>query len=141
MPHSTVSEVMTKNPLSLPETASLAQAAKAMRDSHIGVVLVNDADDKLAGLITDRDIVVRAIAEGDDPRHVPLSRVCSKVEYKLEPDASIDSAVKMMSEASIRRIPVVENDRCVGIISLGDLAVDRDPQSALGRISGAPSNN
>ena len=132
---------MTKNPLSLPETASLAQAARAMRDSHIGVVLVNDSSDKLAGLVTDRDIVVRAIADGQDPNHIPLSRILSKAEHKLSPDATIDSAIKMMSQANIRRIPVVEDGRCVGIISLGDLAVARDPNSALGQISSAPSNN
>jgi CBS domain-containing protein len=137
----TIRDVMSKNPLTLPETASLAQAARAMRDSHIGVVLVNDGDDKLAGLVTDRDIVVRAIADGQDPNNVPVSRVLSKPEYKLEPDASIDSAVKLMSDANVRRIPVMEDGRCVGIVSLGDLAVERDPDSVLGRISGAPSNN
>jgi CBS domain-containing protein len=141
MTANTVRDVMTRNPLSLPETASLSQAARAMRDSHIGVVLVTDSSDKLAGLVTDRDIVVRAIAEGQDPNHIPLSRILSKPEFKLEPDAPIDRAVKLMSEASVRRIPVVENGRCVGIVSLGDLAVARDPKSALGRISSAPSNN
>lgn len=137
----TVREVMTKNPLSLPDTASLSQAARAMRDAHIGVVLVTDSSDKLAGLVTDRDIVVRAIADGQDPNHIPLSRVLSKPEFKLEPDAPIDRAVKMMSDANVRRIPVVEDGRCVGIVSLGDLAVVRDPKSVLGQISAAPSNN
>lgn len=137
----TVREVMTKNPLSLPDSASLSQAARAMRDSHIGVVLVTDSSDKLAGLVTDRDIVVRAIAEGQDPNHVPLSRVLSKPDFKLEPDAPIDRAIKMMSDGSVRRIPVVEDGRCIGIVSLGDLAVARDPKSTLGRISSAPSNN
>jgi CBS domain-containing protein len=137
----TVRDVMSKNPLALPETASLAQAARAMRDSHIGVVLVNNGDDKLAGLVTDRDIVVRAIADGQDPNNIPLSRVLSKPEHKLEPDASIESAVKLMSEAKIRRVPVMEDGRCVGIVSLGDLAIERDPDSALGKISSAPSNN
>src|SRR5690606_36684182 len=114
--------------------ASLAQAARAMRDSHIGAVLVNDGNDKLAGLVTDRDIVVRAIADGQDPNNVPVSRVLSKAEHKLEPGDSIDRAVRLMSEANIRRIPVVEDGRCVGIVSLGDLAVERDPDSTLGRI-------
>lgn len=142
MQTNTVRDVMTKNPLSLPENASLSQAARAMRDSHIGVVLVTDSSDKLAGLVTDRDIVVRAIAEGQDPNHVPLSRVLSKPEYELQADAPIDRAVKMMSDAKVRRLPVVdEQGRCIGIVSLGDLAVARDPKSALGRISGAPSNN
>ena len=141
-PTTTVREVMTKNPLALPETASAAQAARAMRDAHIGVVLIHDRNDQLAGLVTDRDIVVRAIASGEDPRHVPLSRISSKPEHKLEPTDTVGRAVELMSQANIRRIPVVEDGgRCVGIVSLGDLAVARDPNSALGKISGAPSNN
>lgn len=142
MPHaSTVSEVMTRNPLTLPSTASVAQAARAMRDAHIGVVLVNDGNDKLTGLVTDRDIVVRSVADGQDVNHIPLSRICSKPEHKLAPNDPIDSAVKLMRDANIRRIPVVENERCIGIVSLGDLAVERDPDSVLGSISSAPSNN
>jgi len=137
----TIRDIMSKNPLTLPETASLAQAARAMRDSHIGMVLVNDGDDKLAGLVTDRDIVVRSIADGQDPNNVSVSQVLSKPEHKLEPDASIDSAVRLMSDANVRRIPVMEDGRCIGIVSLGDLAVERDPDSVLGRISNAPSNN
>jgi CBS domain-containing protein len=139
--HNTVREVMTKNPVTLSSKARLTEAAAAMRDAHIGVVLVKDEDDNLAGLLTDRDIVVRAIADGEDPQKVEVGRILSKPEYQLEPDASIDSAVKMMSQANIRRIPVVENGRCVGIVSLGDLAIERDPESALGRISAAPSNS
>jgi CBS domain-containing protein len=137
----TVRDIMTKNPLTLPSTASLTQAARAMRDSNIGMVLVHDSNDHLAGIVTDRDIVVRAVADNQDPNHIPLSRIASKPEFQLGPDASVDRAIKMMSEAKIRRIPVIENDRCIGIVSLGDLAVARDPNSALGRISQAPSNN
>lgn len=136
-----VRDVMSKNPLTLPETASLAQAARAMRESHIGAVLVNDGNDKLAGLITDRDIVVRAIADGQDPNNIPVSRVCSKADFKLDPNDSVDNAVKLMSDANVRRIPVVEDGRAIGIVSLGDLAVARDPDSVLGRISRAPANN
>jgi CBS domain-containing protein len=136
-----IRDVMTKNPLCLPETASVLQAARAMRDSHIGDVLVTDSSDKLAGIVTDRDIVVRAAADGLDPRHVPLGRIMSKPEYTLEPDDSIDRAIQLMSKAGVRRIPVVENGRPLGIVSLGDLAVERDPNSVLGRISGAPANN
>ena len=142
MPHAnTVREVMTQNPLTLSSKARLVDAAAAMRDSHIGAVLINDANDQLAGLLTDRDIVVRAIADGKDPKEVEIGRILSKPLHQIEPDASIDSAIKMMSEANVRRIPVVQDGRCVGIVSLGDLAVERDPKSTLGRISAAPSNN
>jgi CBS domain-containing protein len=137
----TVREVMTKNPVTLSDTAVIAEAARAMRDSKIGVVLVNDDNDELEGLITDRDIVVRAIADGKDPQQTPVKGILSHPKHQLEPNASIDSAVKMMSESNVRRIPVIENNRCVGIVSLGDLAIERDPKSALGRISSAPPNN
>ena len=141
MTATTVREVMTKNPLCLPETASVQQAARAMRDSHIGDVLIIDSNEKLAGIVTDRDIVVRAVADGLDPRHVPLGRIMSNSEYTLEPDDSIERAIELMRKANVRRIPVVENDRPRGIVSLGDLAVERDPNSVLGRISSAPANN
>jgi CBS domain-containing protein len=132
---------MTNNPVCLSSKASLFEAAAAMRDAHIGTVLVNDEQDKLLGLLTDRDIVTRAIADGKDPMKVEVGKILSKAEHQLGPDSSVDSAIKMMSEANIRRIPVVEDGRCVGIVSLGDLAIERDPKSTLGRISAAPSNN
>jgi CBS domain-containing protein len=141
MTANTVHEVMTKNPLCLPETASVQQAARAMRDSHIGDVLVLDSNEKLAGIVTDRDIVVRAVADGLDPRHVPLGRIMSKSEHTIEPDDPIDRTIELMRKANVRRIPVVENGRPLGIVSLGDLAVERDPNSVLGSISSAPANN
>ena len=131
---------MTKDPLTLSSTSRVAEAAKLMRDSKVGVVMVNSGDE-LGGLLTDRDIVVRAIAEGRDPQETQLGQISSKPAHQLSPDDSIDNAIKMMSDANVRRIPVVENTRCVGIVSLGDLAVERDPTSVLGRISAAPSNN
>lgn len=137
----TVREVMTKNPLCLPETATLAQAASLMRDSHIGVVLVNDSGERLTGLLTDRDIIVRAIADGQDPNQVSVGRISSAPRHSLPPDASIDQAVQLMSRAAIRRIPVVEDGHAVGIVSLGDLAIARNPDSVLGQISSAPSND
>jgi CBS domain-containing protein len=141
MTATTVREVMTKNPLCLPETASVQQAARAMRDSHIGDVLVLNSNEQLAGIVTDRDVVVRAVADGLDPRHVPIGRIMSKPEYTLEPDDPIDRAIELMRKANVRRIPVIENERPRGIVSLGDLGIERDPQSVLGRISSAPANN
>lgn len=132
---------MTRDPLTLPETASLTQAASAMRDNNIGAVLVVGGDSQLTGIVTDRDIAVRAIADGNDPNKVPLSRIISKADCCLGPNDSIDRAIELMGSKSIRRIPVVEGGRAVGIVSLGDLAAVRDPNSVLGQISAAPSSH
>ncbi len=134
-----IRDVMKKNVLKLPPSATVADAAKSMRDANIGTIIVEEQG-KLFGLVTDRDIVVRALAEGRDPKSTRLSDTCSKSLFSLKPDDDIDRAVQLMREKSIRRIPVVENDKIVGIVSLGDLAMERDRQSALGHISAAPPN-
>lgn len=134
-----IRNVMNKDVLRLPPSATVADAAKTMRDSNIGAIVVEEQG-KLYGLVTDRDIVVRALAEGRDPKSTRLSDTCSKTLVSLTPDDDTDRAVQLMRERSIRRIPVVENEKIVGIVSLGDLAIERDRQSVLGNISAAPPN-
>jgi CBS domain-containing protein len=135
----TVSEVMTRNPVALQAEASLVEAARAMRDHDIGAVVVLD-DDALRGIVTDRDLVVRALAEGGDPRSTALAQVCSEELLSLSPQDTVEHAVELMRRHAVRRLPVVEASRPVGIVSLGDLAVERDPGSALGGISAADPN-
>ncbi len=134
-----IRNVMSKNVLKLPGTATLADAARTMRDSNVGAVIVEDQG-KLFGLVTDRDIVVRAIAQDRDPKNTKLSDACSKTLVSLAPDDDTDRAVEVMRERSVRRVPVVENGKVVGILSLGDLAMERDRKSVLGTISAAPPN-
>ncbi len=134
-----IREVMTPNPITLPATSSAIEAARAMRDSDIGDVVVLDGQ-KICGIVTDRDIVVRAVAEGLDPASTPLKEICSRELTTLSPQDSVDEAVRLMRDKAIRRLPVVENKRPVGIVSIGDLALKRDPGSALGNISAAPPN-
>lgn len=133
---STIQDVMTTDVVSCPTTATIADAARLMRDHDIGDVLVTGKDDELLGIVTDRDIVVRCLADGAaaDTR---LERACSSEVTTLSPGSSIDDAVELMRTQSLRRLPVVEDSRPVGIVSLGDLAVERDPESALGDISAA----
>ena len=107
-----------------------------MRDSDIGDVIVVE-DGQVTGILTDRDIVVRAVAEGRDAESTPVSEVCTTGIKAIEPDASVDDALRMMRDEDIRRLPVVKNGRPVGIISLGDLAVEREPDSTLADISAA----
>ena len=135
-----VRDVMTQNPVTMPRTAAVTEAAKRMRDEDIGdVIVMNDGD--MCGLVTDRDIVVRAVAEGADPQFTKLGEICSGDVVTVGPDDSIEAAVRVMRERAVRRVPVVEGNRPVGIVSIGDLAIERDEGSALADISAAESNN
>jgi CBS domain-containing protein len=134
-----IKNVMSRNVLTLSSTATLADAARTMRDSNVGAVIIEDQG-QLVGLLTDRDIVVRAIAQERDPKSTQLSEACSKTLVSLEPDDDTDRAVEVMREKSVRRIPVVEKGKVIGILSLGDLALERDRKSVLGSISAAPPN-
>ena len=132
-------EVMAKDPTTMPADTPLVDAARNMKEKDIGDVIVL-RDDKMCGVVTDRDIVVRAIAEGRDPGETKLGDVCSKDLITLSPDATVDDAVKLMREKAIRRIPVEEDGKPIGIVSLGDVAMDHNPQSILADISKQPAN-
>lgn len=134
-------EVMTPDPVTVAKSASLGDAAAVMRDRNIGDVVVVKEDGDLCGIVTDRDIVVTAIADGADPNFTPVEEACSHDLVTLGPDDSVAEAVRVMSERAIRRLPIVDNGELVGIVSLGDLAEKRDRESALGEISAAPPNN
>lgn len=136
-----VSDVMTADPVSLITDATLRDAAVAMRDRDIGDVVVTNPDGTVCGIVTDRDIVVRGVAEGADPSSMTLEDVCSDDLVTIDADDSVAAAVTAMEEHAIRRLPVMDNGTVVGIVSIGDLAIERDPQSALGEISAAPPNN
>jgi CBS domain-containing protein len=135
----TIGDIMTSQPITLPASASVLEAACAMRDSNIGDVIVAD-NEQICGIITDRDVVVRVTAEGREPARTQLAEICSQDLTTVSPTDSIDHAVQLMRQRAIRRLPVVENGRAVGIVSIGDLALERDPTSALSDISAAPSN-
>src|SRR5436305_4282049 len=120
---------MTNDPITLEASTPIAQAARKMREGDTGAILVTDGA-KLAGIVTDRDIVVRAIADGRDPE-TPIGDICTRDPRTLTPDQSLDDAAQIMREDEVRRVPVCQDGRPIGIISLGDLAVAMDPQSAL----------
>lgn len=134
---STIREVMTPMPVTLPLSASVVEAAQVMRDEGIGDVLIVDGD-RLAGLVTDRDLVVRCLAESPDLSRATVDQACTSDVTCLGPDSLIEDAVQLMRQQAIRRLPVVEDGRPIGIVSLGDLAVERDPGSVLADISAAP---
>jgi CBS domain-containing protein len=132
-----IHEVMTPAPVVVPLDFSIAETARLMRDQAIGNVLVTE-DDRLCGLVTDRDIVVRAVASARDPMRTDLRDVCSAEIITLSPDSSTSEAIRLMRDNAVRRIPVVENGRPVGIVAMGDLAIELDERSALSDISAAP---
>lgn len=136
----TVRDVMTANPVTLPAQAPVLDAAKKMREADIGDVIVLDGD-SICGVVTDRDIVVRVLAEEREPAGTKLGEICSRDLATVAPDDDLTRAGDLMRERTVRRVPVVEEGKPVGIVSMGDLALERDPDSALGEISGAAPNN
>ncbi|HZB01157.1 MAG TPA: CBS domain-containing protein [Actinomycetota bacterium] len=134
-----VREVMTENPVVLPKDASIVEAARLMRDHGIGDVIVVDGE-RAEGIVTDRDIVIRAVAEGTAPDEVRIQDVLSGDLAAVSPDDPVERAIALMREKAIRRVPVVESGKPVGVVSIGDLAVQRDADSALADISEEPPN-
>lgn len=134
-----IEDIMTPNPMTLPSTVPVREAARTMRDANIGSVIVQDGQE-LYGLLTDRDIVVRAVAEERDLTATRVADICSREITSVRAQDSVDDAIAMMRERAVRRLPVVDSGRTVGILSLGDLARERDRSSVLGEISGAPPN-
>ena len=132
----TVSEIMTPGPLVLGSDATAIDAARAMRDINIGSVLVVDGDE-LVGIVTDRDIVLRVIAENVSPGSAMLSSISTPVDVVAAPDDPVADVVRLMRDRAVRRVPVVEGGVPVGIVSLGDLAIEQDHGSVLADISAA----
>jgi CBS domain-containing protein len=135
-----IRDIMTPSPYTIQPTASVMEAAHIMRKSDVGDVIVVEGK-RLFGILTDRDIVVRVLAEGKDPETTPVSDVCSRELTAVRATDSIGTTVRVMREKAIRRLPVVEESgEVIGVVSLGDVAVERDPHSALADISAAPPN-
>jgi CBS domain-containing protein len=134
-----IRELMTENPVCLDASTPIREAARKMREKNIGDVVVEKAG-KLCGIVTDRDIVVRAIAEGKDADTTNLQTICSSDISSVSPEQTDEDAIRLMRQKAIRRLPVVENGKVIGIVSLGDLAVEKDPRSVLGQVSAAAGN-
>ncbi|MEA2286611.1 MAG: hypothetical protein QOJ21_2654 [Solirubrobacteraceae bacterium] len=135
-----IREVMTADPRTVDAGATLADAAREMRDGDVGALIVVE-NGSVAGIVTDRDIVVRAIADGKDPGSTRVSDVATMNPVTLTVDQTVEDAIRAMREQDIRRIPVVKDGRPAGIVSLGDLAIERDTDSVLADISSEPPNN
>ncbi len=126
-----VRHAMTEAPQTAGSGLNAADAAAMMRDLDVGVIPVADGDE-LVGLVTDRDLVLRVLAERKDPMQVRLGDIATKTTVTVSPDMRISEARELMAEHKIRRLPVVKSDRLVGIVSMGDLALADASKRAMG---------
>ncbi|TCB95800.1 CBS domain-containing protein [Micromonospora zingiberis] len=136
----TVGEFMTTRLVTMDGNDTLVAAAREMRDSAIGDVVVTDGDN-VVGIITDRDITVRGVAENLDPDTTRLNQLTTKDVITVSQYDDAVSAADLMRTYAVRRLPVVEDGRLIGLVSMGDLAVEREPQSVLADISADDPNN
>lgn len=133
-------DIMSPAPICMAPGESVFAAAKAMRQYGIGTVLVL-TDGKLSGLVTDRDITVRVLAENRDPLTTRIGDICSSERAVLGPDDDVEQATRLVRERAVRRIPVLADGIPVGVVSIGDLALDEDATSAMSGVSSAPPNS
>lgn len=139
-----VSDLMTPTPetCDFTATATVVEMARKMKEKDIGSIMIVCKDGQVEDVVTDRDIVVvRDVAEGKDPQKVHAGEIFTPSLIKLSPDGPVETAVELMREKKIRRLPAMEKGRAVGIASLGDPAVDRDRTPVLADISSTESNN
>jgi CBS domain-containing protein len=122
-----VRDAMTEDPRSIGASASVVEAAQLMRQEHIGALPITD-DEKLVGMITDRDITTRVVAEAADPKTTSVQDVYSRDLISVEPDNDLDEALRLMARHQVRRLPVVENGRLVGIVAQADIALKENEQ-------------
>lgn len=133
----TVGSMMTVIPVALPEQATLSDAARAMRGNAIGAIMVV-RNGQLQGLVTDRDIVVRALAAGRDPSTVTIGEICTPEPATAPPDEGVDAVIRLMRDRAVRRVPVVQHGKPAGMVSLSDLAVRRGDIPLLADICAVP---
>lgn len=137
-----VSDVMTANPVVLEETRTLRHAAEAMRDRNIGDVLISDTDGALIGIVTDRDVTVRGLAEGLDG-DADLAKIITRGDLAtVTPDDDLEQAVSRMKQGNVKRVPVVtDGDQPAGILTFADLADRLDVGHIVEDLLTAAPNN
>ena len=123
-----VRDAMTQDPRSIGASASVVEAARLMREQHIGSLPVTE-DERLVGMITDRDITTRVVAESAVPEATSVGDVYSRDVISVEPDKDLDEALKLMARHQVRRLPVVENGRLVGMVAQADIALKENERT------------
>ena len=123
-----IREAMTGDPRSIGASASVVEAARLMREQHIGSLPVTE-DERLVGMITDRDITTRVVAESAVPETTSVGDVYSRDLISVEPDSDLDEALQLMAQHQVRRLPVVENGRLVGVVAQADIALKENERT------------
>lgn len=131
-----VRDIMSAAPVCMPPGESVSAAARAMRRHGTGTVLVL-TDGRLSGLVTDRDITVRVLAENRDPQTTSIGDICCGELVVLDPDDDLARAAWLVRDRAVRRIPVLRDGTPVGVVSTGDLALEKDATSVLSGVSSA----
>ncbi len=136
-----VKDVMSQNIVSVETTEPVAAAARLMKERNIGSIPVRDEQGRLAGMLTDRDIVLRCVAAGRDPAKLEIFDIMSTGAVTAAPGEDVTAALSRMRAEQIRRLPVVEGDRLVGMLSLADVArTQRFDMEAAQALSGITAN-
>jgi CBS domain-containing protein len=132
-----VRQVMTALPETVTPETTIKDAARIMADGAIGDVIVVEAGtERVVGIVTDRDLAVRALANGMGPS-TEVGEICSGDVVAVPPSATVRGALNLMKDLNVRRLPVVEDDRAIGVVSLGDLSNEAGAGAALADISAA----
>jgi CBS domain-containing protein len=127
-----VRDAMTEDPRSIGASEPVVDAARLMREQHVGSLPVTD-NEKLVGMITDRDITTRVVAEAADPKTISVGDVYSRDLISVEPDQDLDEALRLMARHQVRRLPVIENGSLVGIVAQADIAL-RENETKTGEL-------
>lgn len=127
-----VRDAMTEDPRSIGASEPVVDAARLMREQHVGSLPVTD-NEKLVGMITDRDITTRVVAEAADPKMISVGDVYSRDLISVEPDQDLEEALRLMARHQVRRLPVIENDSLVGIVAQADIAL-RENEKKTGEL-------
>ena len=121
-----IRDVMTPNPRTIEPSTTVQEAAKLMRDEDVGPIPIVE-NGSVSGIVTDRDIVLNVVAEGVDPTSTPVSQIASRDLITIDPEQTLDEALRLMGQHQVRRLPVCEEDgRLVGIIAQADIALQSD---------------
>lgn len=121
-----VKDCMSSGIVSVSPTETITNVAKQMQQNHIGCITVCDNNNKLVGLITDRDLILRCIASGKNCEDVPVSDIMTTNIYSVSPDDTVDKATTYMSQYQIRRLPVVQDGALMGMLTIADISVNPD---------------
>ena len=127
-----VSEIMTRDPKTAQLDSTLEEIATLMKDEDVGAIPIVDDEDELVGIVTDRDIIVRCVADGKEASDTTVEDILSEDLTTIQPDDDVEQAARLMAEKQIRRLPVVQDGELIGMVSIGDISVKNEDDETAG---------